>query len=115
LFRGLVRTAPYFDFRLPELYGGDGADEVASPMPYPAACRPQAWAAAAPVAALVALLGLDVDVPRGRVTASPMLPQALLPLSVSGLRLGEHSLSVEVDAEGRARVESDHPAVTVRG
>jgi glycogen debranching enzyme len=113
LFRGLVRAAPYFDFRLPELYGGDSAEEVSSPMPYPAACRPQAWAAAAPIAGLVALLGLDVDVPAGRVSARPMLPSVLLPLSVSGLRVGEHELSLEVDAGGRATVETDHPAVTV--
>ena len=113
LFRGLVRAAPYFDYRLPELYGGDSAEKAASPMPYPAACRPQAWAAAAPVAALVALLGLEVDVPRGRVVVRPMIPEALLPLSVSGLRIGDHDLRVEVDAQGRGIVETDHPAVTV--
>jgi hypothetical protein len=42
-----------------------------------------------------------------------MLPSVLLPLSVSGLRVGEHELSLEVDAGGRATVETDHPAVTV--
>jgi glycogen debranching enzyme len=113
LFRGLVRAAPAFDFRLPELYGGDNAEEATSPMPYPAACRPQAWAAASPVAALVALLGLEVDVPRGRVDVRPVLPQTLLPLSVSGLRLGTHTLGLEVDTEGRVSVETDHPTVTV--
>ncbi|HEX6876544.1 MAG TPA: glycogen debranching N-terminal domain-containing protein [Nocardioidaceae bacterium] len=112
LFRGLVRAAPSFDFRLPELYGGDDADRVTSPMPYPRACRPQAWAAAAPLAALVALLGIDVDVPRGRVSARPMLPQALLPLSLSGLRLGMHDLRLEVDVEGQVRLESEQLPVT---
>ena len=113
LFRGLVRAAPYFDFRLPELYGGDSADQAASPMPYPAACRPQAWAAAAPIAALVALLGLDVDVPQGRIAVHPMLPEALLPLSVSGLRIGNHDLSVEVDRDDRLRIDTDHPAMSI--
>jgi glycogen debranching enzyme len=82
-------------------------------MPYPAACRPQAWAAAAPIAALVALLGLEVDVPRGRIAVRPMLPEALLPLSVSGLRIGDHELSIEVDRGDRLTVETDHPAMSV--
>lgn len=42
----LLIAAEAFDFRPPELFGGWGADEVASPMPYPASCRPQAWASA---------------------------------------------------------------------
>jgi glycogen debranching enzyme len=113
LFRGMVRAAPYFDFRLPELYAGDGSDRVAVPAPYPAACRPQAWAAAAPIASLVSLLGLEVDVPAGRVTARSALPQTLLPLSVSGLRIGDHDLNIEVAADGQVRIETDHPSVTV--
>jgi glycogen debranching enzyme len=115
LFRGLVRAAAWFDFRLPELYGGDSAERTARPLPYPAACRPQAWAAAAPLAALVALLGLEVDVPGGRVSARSVLPQTLLPLTVSGLRLGEHELEVEVDGEGKVQVRTDHPAVSIAG
>ncbi len=113
LLSGLLRAAPCFDFRLPELYGGDSAEQAACPMPYPPACRPQAWAAAAPVAALVALLGLEVDVPRGRVAVRPMLPTDLVPLSVSGLRLGDHDLTVEVDRGGDVRVDTDHPAMSV--
>jgi glycogen debranching enzyme len=112
LFRGMVRAAPYFDFRLPELYGGESAEDVVRPLPYPAACRPQAWAAAAPIAALTALLGLHVDVPAGTVTARPLLPQTLLPLAVSGLRLGAHDLEVEVDGGGDVQVRTDHPEVS---
>ncbi|WP_432477874.1 amylo-alpha-1,6-glucosidase [Nocardioides sp. GXQ0305] len=110
LFEGLLRAAPAFDSRLPELYGGDGAAEARSPMPYPAACRPQAWAAAAPMAALVALLGIEVDVPRGRLAVRPMLPEELLPLSVSGLRVGGHDLAVTVGRDAEVRVDTDHPA-----
>ena len=51
---GLVRAAAAFGFRMPELYGGDDAASGA-PVPYPAACRPQAWAAAAAVVAAKAL------------------------------------------------------------
>ncbi|MFJ6113853.1 amylo-alpha-1,6-glucosidase [Agrococcus sediminis] len=45
----LVRTADAFDGRLPELFAGFGADEAATPVAYPASCRPQAWSAAAVV------------------------------------------------------------------
>jgi glycogen debranching enzyme len=46
---GLLTAAEAFDYRLPELFGGHSADEVWPPTPYPASCRPQAWAAAAVV------------------------------------------------------------------
>lgn len=44
--RGLTRAASGFDDRLPELFGGQASDEAFPPVPYPASCRPQAWAAA---------------------------------------------------------------------
>lgn len=48
---GLLAAAEAFDYRVPELHAGDAADEVEAPAPYPAACRPQAWSAAAAVTA----------------------------------------------------------------
>ncbi|CAN5252426.1 glycogen debranching N-terminal domain-containing protein [soil metagenome] len=50
LSEGLMRAAVAFDYRMPELHGGDAATAVSAPIPYPAACRPQAWSAAAAVA-----------------------------------------------------------------
>ena len=47
----MLAGAEAFSYRVPELYAGDGADEVSAPAPYPAACRPQAWTAAAAVTA----------------------------------------------------------------
>lgn len=46
---GLLRAAEGFDWRLPELFSGHPAHEVWPPIPYPASCRPQAWAAATSV------------------------------------------------------------------
>jgi len=51
----LLAAAVAFDFRMPELHAGDDASEVARPAPYPAACRPQAWSAAAAFPVWVAL------------------------------------------------------------
>ena len=42
----LLRAATAYDYRLPELYAGYGTDETPTPLPFPAACHPQAWAAA---------------------------------------------------------------------
>jgi glycogen debranching enzyme len=44
LAEGLLRASLAFDRRLPELWSGEGRA-----VPYPAACRPQAWSAAAAV------------------------------------------------------------------
>ena len=44
LAEGLLRASSAFDRRLPELWSGEGRA-----VPYPAACRPQAWSAAAAV------------------------------------------------------------------
>ena len=43
---------------MPELHSGDSADDVRYPSPYPAACRPQAWSAAAAVSVAATALGL---------------------------------------------------------
>ena len=44
LIEGLLRASVAFDQRVPELWSGEGR-----PVPYPAACRPQAWSAASAV------------------------------------------------------------------
>lgn len=53
--QGLLRAASGFDDRLPELFSGWPADEAWPPAPYPASCRPQAWAAASAAVAVRAL------------------------------------------------------------
>jgi hypothetical protein len=57
LAEALLRAAEAFEFRIPELYSGDGLPDSPTPLPYPAACRPQAWSAAAAIAVLGVLDG----------------------------------------------------------
>ncbi|MFB9376785.1 glycogen debranching N-terminal domain-containing protein [Kineococcus gynurae] len=57
LAEGLLAAAVGFGFRMPELHSGDAAEEVGRPVPYPAACHPQAWSAAAVVPVWTALAG----------------------------------------------------------
>lgn len=51
----LLDAAEGFDYRVPELHSGDTKVAGGRPLPYPAACRPQAWSAAAAVVCAQAL------------------------------------------------------------
>lgn len=104
---GLVRAAEAFDYRLPELYGGDALSDVALPSAYPAACRPQAWAAAAPLAALVAVAGLRLDVPAGILSHAAYASSSFPSVSLHGLRVGTSTLDLDIAADGRVRVSTD--------
>jgi Glycogen debranching enzyme len=104
LARGLLAAAPAFDFRLPELYGGESAGGGRLPLAYPAACRPQAWSAGAALVVLTAMLGLAPDVPAGRVRLRPMRPSPVGELTVRGLRVAGQPLDVRLTAAGDPEV-----------
>jgi glycogen debranching enzyme len=95
----LLDAAYRFDFRLPELFAGDDV-----PTPYPPSCRPQAWAAAVGPAIVTALLGLRVDAPAHRLSLRPIAPSPVGAFEVRGLRVGDGTLDVRVDADGRPTV-----------
>jgi glycogen debranching enzyme len=59
LIAALLDAASYFDHLLPEVFAGYPRQLTSTPVEYPTACRPQAWAAGAPLLALRTLLGLD--------------------------------------------------------
>jgi glycogen debranching enzyme len=107
LVDGLLAAADAFDYRLPELYSGDARTDVAAPLPHPAACRPQAWSAAAGIA-LPVLLGLSVDVPAGHLSVRPT---AAGPPSVEWLRIGGRVVDGDVDAAGTVRLADAPPPV----
>ncbi|WP_164984106.1 MGH1-like glycoside hydrolase domain-containing protein [Oerskovia turbata] len=118
LARGLVAAAPAFDFRLPELWGGESGahgpgGSTARPLAYPTACSPQAWAATTAVSLVTSALGLRVDVPAGVVELTPARPALLGALSVRGLRIGGGTLDVDVDASGDLTVVAAPPGITV--
>ncbi|MDR0359248.1 MAG: amylo-alpha-1,6-glucosidase, partial [bacterium] len=100
---GLLAAASGFGWRLPELYSGQARADAPWPTPYPAACRPQAWSAAAAGALVQALLGLDADVPAGTVTLRPpgvRLSGAGVSLHVDGLVAGDETFSAGVSGCG---------------
>jgi glycogen debranching enzyme len=102
LLQGLLAAAEAFDYRLPELYGGEGPDEVRRPLPYPAACRPQAWSAAAAVTILQAVLGLNVHVPHGEVSIQPL--GGLGQVAVEDLRIAGSRVDIAVNRAGGVTV-----------
>lgn len=104
LIEGLLAAGAGFDYRLPELFGGQPAEEAAllpRPVPYPASCRPQAWSAASAVAIVTALLGPRPDAPAGQLTFRPLTPQPVGPLSLAGLRFAGLPLTARLSADGR--------------
>ena len=96
---GLIDAAHHFDGRLPELFCGFSRDEFPFPVPYPTACTPQAWAAAAPLLLVRTLLGLQPDMPRGLMHVAPAVPDEALPLELRDVIVGRNSVSVTVDAQ----------------
>jgi glycogen debranching enzyme len=100
LVGGLVEAAVAFSGRLPELYGGEQRVEGLPPLPYPAACRPQAWAAASAVLLLRCLLGLDPHGPQGVLRLRPVWPPPIAPLEVTGLQVGGGELVARIDRAG---------------
>ena len=105
LVAGLTAASAAFDARLPELFAGHGATDGPRPAPYPAACRPQAWSAAASVLVLQSILGLSADVPDGVLTVAPLISQEYRPMTVSGLQAGGRPIEITVAADGTPDVK----------
>lgn len=80
----LLDAAPYFDYRLPEVFAGFSRAITHAPVLYPTACSPQAWAAATPLMLLTATLGLDPQ-PDG-LRSDPCLPPQFGGVALDGVR-----------------------------
>lgn len=115
LVAGLLRAGEAFGYRLPELYAGDGADAVRLPVPYPASCRPQAWAATAAVGALQTALGLEADVPGGRIQVRPLPEAPAGAIAADGLVVAGRPLSVRTGPAGELRAVEAPPGIAVDG
>ncbi len=104
LLEGLVRAAPTFNFRLPELFTGYDPDRAPTPVPYPSSCRPQAWAAGGAMLLARALFGIEADLPHRRLTLRPLDPAPFERLELTGIPIGNGCLDVCVHA-GRLTVD----------
>jgi glycogen debranching enzyme len=68
----VVRAAGYFDYRLPEVFAGCDEQLTPTPVSYPTASSPQAWAAGAPLLLLTTTMGLTPNL--GELRCDPHLP-----------------------------------------
>jgi glycogen debranching enzyme len=83
------------DHRLPELFCGFDRADSPTPVPYPVACSPQAWAAGASFLALQTMLGLRAHAGRAELELShPHLPTWLGRVSLADLRVGGASVDI---------------------
>jgi glycogen debranching enzyme len=96
----VFRAAASFSYRLPELFCGFPRDRYPDPVPYPASCSPQAWAAAAPLQLLTSLLRVTPQPGAARLWCAPAIPGRYLPLQVAGLRIGNSRLTINVRDDG---------------
>ncbi|MBV8915679.1 MAG: amylo-alpha-1,6-glucosidase, partial [Acetobacteraceae bacterium] len=101
------RAASFFAQRqLPELYSGVQREETNFPVQYLGANVPQAWAAGSVFALLQAMLGIELDAPRGKLLINPELPAWLPDVTLRGLRLGTESFDIAFRRlDGQTRYE----------
>jgi glycogen debranching enzyme len=91
------------DSRLPELYCGFDRSERAAVVAYPVACIPQAWAAAAPLLILQAMLGISASAPdRALRIERPALPDWLTGIRLERLCVGKASVTLDFRRDGHA-------------
>jgi glycogen debranching enzyme len=117
IFEALLETASNSEaYRLPELFAGFSRTEFETPVPYPVACQPQAWAAGAIPYLVTGGLGLVPDGLRRRLRVRrPSLPRWLNRVEVSGLRVAGARVNLLFERAGigeqvalvDARIEGD--------
>jgi len=89
IFSGLFQASLFVEYRLPELFCGFEKQNGGGPVPYPVACAPQAWSAAAVFSLLSAVLGLNIDGAASRLSfVRPILPDFLDEIEINNLKVG---------------------------
>jgi glycogen debranching enzyme len=95
VLRTMFETATHFDMRLPELFCGFARGHGTTPVSYPVACLPQAWAAGSAFMLLQACLGVSIDGWRDEVhVIRPRLPQGIEQVALRGLQVGERHVDL---------------------
>jgi glycogen debranching enzyme len=110
--RGILDAAAHFEsYRLPEVFAGLPREEASFPVQYLGANIPQAWAAGSVFQLIQMMLGLDADVPNGRLWVDPTLPDWIPSLELSNLKVGKTRLDLCIWRENEATrfaVSSQH-------
>jgi glycogen debranching enzyme len=112
LSRALLDASVFSSGRLPELFGGFDRSDVGVPVPYPASCSPQAWAAASPLLIVRSLIGLVPDAPNGRLELRPRVPEEFGRLALLDLPIGSALVDIHVNGH-EASVDVKHGKLDV--
>jgi glycogen debranching enzyme len=117
IFDGILAAAGEFEHhRLPELWTGFSRASYGTPIRYPVACHPQAWAAGSLPFLLRHLLGVEPAALDGRLhIRRPTLPGALDWLEVHGVRVGAASVDLRFDRPDSGADEARAEVVRVQG
>ena len=101
LLRGMFETATHFGMRLPELFCGFARKHGNTPVSYPVACLPQAWAAGSAFMLLQACLGVDVDGRAGEIRVHrPQLPLGVDRVAIRRLAVGDRCVDLVFQRNG---------------
>jgi glycogen debranching enzyme len=92
----LLEAAEYSDGRLPELFCGFSRDQLATPVPYPTACSPQAWAATTPIMLVTSLMRYDAHVSRGGLWMDPVLPESYGDLHITNAPMAGGRITIDI-------------------
>ena len=109
-YSSIVEAASYDnEQRLPEAFAGYDRSAFPTPVRYPVACHPQAWAAGSVPALIAGMCGLRIDAFRRelRLVRPSMLPY-VGSLELVGIRVGAASCDLHLERVGdRMSVEVD--------
>ncbi|MCA4132530.1 glycogen debranching N-terminal domain-containing protein [Arthrobacter sp. M4] len=92
----LLEAAEHSGGRLPELFCGIERGHLDSPVPYPTACSPQAWAATTPIHLLTSLMRYDAHVSQGGLWMDPVLPESYGSLHITNAPLAGGRITIDV-------------------
>jgi glycogen debranching enzyme len=109
----LLEAAEYSGGRLPELFCGFDRDQFASPVPYPTACSPQAWAATTPIRLVTNLMRYDTHVSLGGVWLDPVLPESFGDLHITNAPLAGGRITINI-SNSEPSVEELPEGITLR-
>ncbi|TMC96299.1 MAG: amylo-alpha-1,6-glucosidase [Chloroflexi bacterium] len=110
---GLLTAVMCFeDIQMPELFAGLRRAEFAVPVPYRMANVPQAWSAGAILQMVRILLGVEPDVPAGKLYVDPVLPPWCPVLTLHKLHVGGHEVRVHAERkdDGSCTLDVQAPA-----
>lgn len=93
---GLFEAADYFGGRLPELFCGLDRTRYPHPVPYPAACSPQAWAAATPIHLIRMLMRFDPGLPWNELWLAPELPKGFGQFRIDNVPFAGNRLTINI-------------------